>query len=74
MQNKLPPAAEKKASACCASLRCKSMYYRSDERPGRLHDEESMGYWCAETSDPVGPDRGLASHARCQPGRSCHKT
>lgn len=56
---------------CCKQLRCKSMMYRPDERPGVLHDEEQMGYWCGKTNDDLGPDDGLASHRRCQPGRGC---
>lgn len=58
---------------CCAHLRCKSMYYRRDERPGMLHDEEAMGYWCALTNVDEGPDRGAVSHEDCQPGRPCHQ-
>ncbi len=56
---------------CCVHLRCKSMYYRDDERPGLAHDDESMGFWCDLTSDPIGPDRTVASHKACQAGRSC---
>ena len=57
---------------CCVHLRCKSMYYRADERPGLLHDEEAMGYWCGETNGDYGPDEKTASHKRCQPGRGCY--
>ncbi len=56
---------------CCEGLRCKSMYYRTDERPGLLHDEEAMGYWCHKTTQPMGPDNKMASHRNCQPGREC---
>lgn len=58
---------------CCANLRCKSMFYQPDERPGLLHVEEAMGYWCALTNDALGPDDCLAAHGRCQPGRDCYK-
>jgi hypothetical protein len=58
---------------CCANLRCKSMTYRVDERPGRLHYDESMTYWCDCTNDPIGPDRDIATHPRCQPGRKCYE-
>ncbi len=58
---------------CCVQLRCKSMYYRADERPGLLHNEESMGYWCALTNTDLGPDGTATSHSKCQPGRSCYK-
>ena len=42
--------------ACCPYLRCKSMYYRTDERPGKLHESDVMNYWCLKTQDPEGPD------------------
>jgi len=58
---------------CCANLRCKSMTYREDERPGLLHVEDAMGYWCLLTNVPLGPDDDVASHRDCQPARECHK-
>jgi hypothetical protein len=58
---------------CCTDLRCKSMYYRDDERPGMLHWSNSMGYYCVKTADAVGPDGESALHPDCQPGRSCYK-
>ncbi len=58
---------------CCVQLRCKSMYYRADERPGLLHNDESIGYWCAETNADLGPDNTATSHRTCQPGRACYK-
>ncbi len=56
---------------CCRQLRIKSMYYRTDERPGLLHNEEAMGYWCAHTNDALGPDGHAACHTDCQAGRGC---
>ena len=56
---------------CCRHLRMNSMFYRDDERPGLLHDEEAMGYWCMETNEATGPDGQAATHRRCQPGRGC---
>jgi hypothetical protein len=56
---------------CCTRLRCKSMYYRDDERPGRLHVSDAMTYWCSQTMDPQGPDGEHTSPLRCQPNRSC---
>lgn len=56
---------------CCVHLRCKSMFYRVDERPGLLHWSNSMGYWCAVTNDTVGPDGDGARHPVCQQGRGC---
>jgi len=44
---------------CCAKLRCKSMYFRADERPGMLHHEEAMDYWCSDTNGNRGPDRKI---------------
>jgi hypothetical protein len=64
---------EADATPCCTELRCKSMYYRSDERPGMLHHEDAMGYWCSRTNEPMGPDASVARHADCQPGRGCFK-
>jgi len=61
------------AEPCCVNLRCKSMSYRNDERPGRVHYDESMTYWCDCTNDPIGPDRDIATHPKCQPGRKCHE-
>lgn len=57
---------------CCIHLRCKSMYYRSDERPGRLHDSDVMPHYCLRTHNPVGPDDRDARPTMCQPGRSCY--
>jgi hypothetical protein len=58
---------------CCGLLRCKSMYYRNDERPGKLHESGVMDYWCLRTQDPQGPDNCDARPALCQAGRSCFK-
>jgi len=59
------------ALPCCLHLRCKSMSYRPDERPGMIHCEPSMTYWCNITSDRLGPDDLVADHPRCQAGREC---
>ncbi len=64
---------EEKPKPCCTALRCKSMAYRPDERPGMLHQEEAMGYWCSKTSEEIGPDGKQADHQDCQEGRSCFK-
>jgi hypothetical protein len=56
---------------CCVQLRCKSMYYRPDERPGKLHFSDTQIYWCDLTHDPQGPDRESADPTVCQPGRGC---
>jgi hypothetical protein len=66
-----PYAAETEPMPCCVELRCKSFYTELDERPGLLRDEEAMGYWCLKTQEPLGPDRELARHCTCQPGRGC---
>ena len=57
---------------CCVLLRCKSMSYRPDERPGLLHFSDTQTYWCRVTMDPQGADKGEASPKVCQPGRSCY--
>jgi hypothetical protein len=49
------------------------MFYRSDERPGLLHNEEAMGYWCSATNADLGPDNRAATHTTCQPGRECFR-
>lgn len=64
-ETSLPPV------ACCMKLCCKSMYYRIDERPGKLHFSDTQTYWCNETMDPHGPDEMHASPKVCQPGRGC---
>ncbi len=56
---------------CCVHLRCKSLHIRSDERPGMIHHEEAMDYWCSRTSRNVGPDRDDVVHPLCQAGRAC---
>ena len=58
---------------CCVELRCKSMFYRQDERPGRLHSSDTQTYWCELTQDPQGPDDADANPLRCQPGRACYR-
>jgi hypothetical protein len=58
---------------CCENLRCKTMFYRSDERPGLLHPSGTMDYWCSLTSEQIGPDKLVARHATCQEGRECFK-
>lgn len=60
-----------KPKPCCVHLRCKSMYYRDDERPGLLHVDEAMGFWCGVTNDDLGPDKHAATHKACQSGRPC---
>jgi hypothetical protein len=57
---------------CCVRLRCKSMYYREDERPGKLHVSDTQWYWCNLTQDPDGPDNRDAHPRTCQPGRGCY--
>ncbi|MCB2154777.1 hypothetical protein KQI84_07805 [bacterium] len=59
---------------CCVRLRCKAMFIRSDTRPGKLPDGNAMSYWCWHTSDDLGPDRDVASPAKCQAGRECFET
>ncbi len=57
---------------CCVHLRSKTMFCRADERPGLLHASDAITYWCHLTNEDLGPDERAASHAACQPGRSCH--
>lgn len=58
---------------CCVHLRCKSMYYQADERPGKLHVEDEMGYWCGHTNADLGPDGKVTLHHTCQQGRGCYE-
>jgi hypothetical protein len=59
---------------CCVQLCCKSMSYRPDERPGRLHWSDTQTYWCRVTMDPTGPDDDAANPNVCQPGRACFRS
>jgi hypothetical protein len=63
----------KEPMRCCANLRCKSMYYRPDERPGLLHDSDTMPHYCLKTQAISGPDDKAARPSLCQPGRACYE-
>jgi hypothetical protein len=68
--------AEPRASTprpCCHHLRCKSLYYRDDEWPGRIHASDTIDYWCGRTNTHDGPDGEVVRHAACQAGRGCHE-
>ena len=65
---------ERKLVKCCAALRCKSLFYSEDERPGLLHESDVMTYWCDYTQVSVGCDEGDVNLHLCQPGRSCHES
>ncbi len=58
---------------CCLELRCKSMFYRADERPGLIHHNEANDYWCHETNKSIGPDGEPVGHTKCdgKNGRGC---
>lgn len=58
---------------CCTRLRCKSMYYRPDERPGLLHYSDTHHYWCSCTHERTGPDDGDATPLVCLPNRECFR-
>lgn len=60
-----------KPTACCNQLRCKSLFYRADERPGWLHASDTMTYWCARTLTNEGPDGQPVEHAPCSTSRPC---
>jgi len=60
-----------KPVACCPQLCCKSMYYRPDERVGKIHESDTAVYWCSLTEQPMGPDNQDATPSACQPGRGC---
>ena len=62
---------ENKPIRCCEHLSSKTMHYRPDERPGRLHQSDVLTYTCLHTMSPVGPDKQSASPAECQPDRPC---
>ena len=66
-ETSLPPM------ACCMRLCCKTIYFRTDERPGRLHFSDTQMYWCDATMDPHGPDDRFANPKVCQPGRLCYR-
>ena len=56
---------------CCVELRCKTLTYRADERPGLIHHSDAMTYWCAQTGTDDGPDDAVVDHASCQAPRTC---
>lgn len=56
---------------CCAHLRCKTMYYRPDERPGLLHYSDTQNYWCGQTLERLGPDGEIATPKVCDSARGC---
>lgn len=56
---------------CCGQLRCKTVYYRPDERPGKLHESDTAMHWCLKTYQPLGPDNKEAKPSLCQAGRAC---
>jgi hypothetical protein len=56
---------------CCIHLCCKTMYYRPDERPGRLHTSDTQTYWCDKTLERVGPDGEIATPTVCDQARRC---
>lgn len=56
---------------CCVHLRCKSMYYRPDERPGLLHSSDRQVYWCGQTLEPLGPDDQSVAPSLCGAARGC---
>jgi hypothetical protein len=56
---------------CCIHLRCKSMYYRPDERPGLLHFSDTQNYWCSQTLERSGPDGESATPPMCGSSRGC---
>lgn len=58
---------------CCSNLRCKSMYYDPDERPGKLHESGVMTYWCIHTQSPLGVDNLEAAPSICQKYRACYE-
>lgn len=57
--------------ACCSNLRCKSMYYDANERPGKLHESDVMTYWCIHTQSSLGVDNFEAAPSLCQKYRTC---
>jgi len=58
---------------CCEHLTGKTMFIRSDERPGLLHESDVLVYTCLKTMNPVGPDNKDATPSLCQPNRSCYE-
>lgn len=66
-----PNEAAEAPQPCCVHLRCKSMYYRPDERPGLLHYSDTQNYWCGQTHERTGPDDTDANPKLCQSSRDC---
>lgn len=72
--DKLLNPSSKEPQVCCGQLRCKTMYYRPDERPGKLHESDTAMHWCILTQQPIGPDNKEAKPSLCQAGRACFKS
>lgn len=58
---------------CCGRLCCKTMFYRPDERAGKVHDSDTAVHWCSLTQQPIGPDNRVVKPNACQPGRGCYE-
>lgn len=71
--NKILNPSSTTPQTCCGQLRCKTLYYRPDERPGKLHESDTAIHWCLLTHQPIGPDNRDAKPSLCQPGRGCFR-
>jgi len=61
----------------CHQLRCKEMYYSTEEQRERIRTDpksvfEGKLFWCARTQKADGPDAERCGADECRPGRACY--
>jgi len=62
----------------CRHLRCKEMYYTSQEQLARARTDlsaafESRVFWCLKTYQAEGPGGGRCGAEECPPTRACYE-
>ena len=61
----------------CRFLRCKEMYYTTQEQTERAQANpreafEGKVFWCLQTHKGDGPDAQACGADECRPGRGCY--
>ncbi|MBM4013515.1 MAG: hypothetical protein FJ293_00920 [Planctomycetes bacterium] len=62
----------------CRNLRCKEMYYTSQEQMERWQADpvralEGRSFWCLKTFTALGPESEPCDAAKCNPERGCYE-
>lgn len=62
----------------CRHLRCKEMYYSSEEQLARWRANpdqalENRAYWCLKTFTAMGPENEPCDATKCDPERGCYE-